>query len=436
MSVTKKGLIEDLQVLYNSNGSVSRNFYRANGKYSESEWQEYFATWADFLDAAGLTESDTPSETNEISGDSWTITLPRTRIHTLEELLDYCKVDLAIWDVDHFVVNKWEVAAKDASKTLQVEPLYQVKAWLKKKVHIVAAKRELEILKEIAKKSAPAPEPVKRPVARANGNILEINIPDIHFGKLAWHLETGYQNYDRGIAEEVYKRALENLLDRVSHFKFDEVLFIVGNDLFNSDDPEYRTTSGTIVTTDGRYQKTMYKVRELMVQSIERLRKIAPVRVMMVYGNHDQTSVWHLGDSLECYFHNYNDVMIENVPTYRKYFQWGKVMLMFTHGDKAKREDYPLLMATEQPQMFGSTKWREAHTGHLHHTKVNEHHGVRVRILPALCPPDDWHAENGYVGNLRSAEAYVWNREEGLVAQVYYNDDAFPIVEDRQNKRK
>jgi hypothetical protein len=31
----------------------------------------------------------------------------------------------------------------------------------------------------------------------------------------------------------------------------------------------------------------------------------------------------------------------------------------------------------------------------------------------------------GFTGNLRSAEAYIWSRTEGLIAQVFYNDDAF-----------
>jgi hypothetical protein len=37
-----------------------------------------------------------------------------------------------------------------------------------------------------------------------------------------------------------------------------------------------------------------------------------------------------------------------------------------------------------------------------------------------LTAPDDWLATNGFVGNLRSAEGYVWSGKEGLVEQVYY----------------
>ena len=152
--------------------------------------------------------------------------------------------------------------------------------------------------------------------------------------------------------------------------------------------------------------------------------QIAPVKVVVVSGNHDFLASWHLGDSLECWFSKYEDVEIENQPKVRKYHQYGKCMLMFTHGNEGKREDYPLLMATENPVLFGATKWREAHCGHIHQTKTQEFHGVRVRILPALCPPDAWHAANGYVGNLRSAECYVWDKEEGLVGQFFYNDES------------
>jgi hypothetical protein len=81
-------------------------------------------------------------------------------------------------------------------------------------------------------------------------------------------------------------------------------------------------------------------------------------------------------------------------------------------------------MASEKPQMWADTMFREAHTGHIHQTKLQEWHGVRVRVLPALCPPDDWHSEEAYVGQLRSAEAYIWNKEEGLLSIVFYNDDA------------
>lgn len=75
-----------------------------------------------------------------------TITSTSARIRTLEQLLEAAQVDLSVWRVDRYIVNKWEVGAKPRwadlefdhgrisgslhEEGLQVEPLWQVKAWL------------------------------------------------------------------------------------------------------------------------------------------------------------------------------------------------------------------------------------------------------------------------------------------------------------------
>ncbi len=75
------------------------------------------------------------------------------RIRTLEALLEACQVDLTVWAVERYVVNKWEVgrAAADVNLTwdegvmsghkrdvgaVSVEPLWQVKAWLARKAPV------------------------------------------------------------------------------------------------------------------------------------------------------------------------------------------------------------------------------------------------------------------------------------------------------------
>src|SRR5581483_6691075 len=238
VKATKAALIKDIKELNEKNpGNVTRNYYRANGKFTEAQWQKLFPKFSDFLAAAGIKADNLNPETSEISGDTWTITIPKTRIHTLEQLLDYCKVDLSVWQVDKFIVNKWEIGAKNEGEDLVVEPLFQVKAFLKRRNEIISIKKEIEDLKLQAKKEARHPDPIERPVHRS-GNMLEINIPDVHFGKLSWGEETGYENYDTKIAEKMFMRALNTLLDKVKTYKFEQVVFVVGNDLFNSDDIE------------------------------------------------------------------------------------------------------------------------------------------------------------------------------------------------------
>lgn len=90
-------------------------------------------------------------EQNTIKGDVWNITLPKTTIHTLDGLLEYCKVSLDDWEVDSWEANKWSMGyvarsvkheqpadstgVKTSTKENQssAHDLYQVKAKLRRK---------------------------------------------------------------------------------------------------------------------------------------------------------------------------------------------------------------------------------------------------------------------------------------------------------------
>lgn len=433
----KKDLISDGRILLQTYGKLTRSLFREKASFKESAIYKVFPSFSEFVTAV-LGKVDTDSEEKStFTANSWNIDFKKTRIHTLAQLIEYCEVDLSIWEVERFVVNKWEVGAKGDTGVLQVEPLYQVKATLVQRKAICDARAEIEKLKDDVKSQVPIKVSKFKKKDKLFGRMLEINIPDAHFGKMAWSRETGYQSYDTPIASATFLRALDTLIERSEGLDIDKVLFVVGNDLLNSDNEQGTTTKGTQVATDCRYQKTFLTVRRTITEAIKRLKEIAPVHVVMISGNHDDLGVWHLGDSLECAFANDEDVQIDNEPRARKYVRYGNVLLMFTHGDKGKREDYPLLMATERSKDFGETKFREIHTGHIHQTKVQEWHGVRVRILPSLSPPDAWHSENAFTGQLRTAEAYVWDFYDGLIAQFYHNDDVYPeITTDRILREK
>lgn len=351
-----------------------------------------------------------------VNGNNWELhrTAP-VRIKSLDELVEFCDIDTSEWNVDRWTCG---VSDQRPTRTSDGAPLFQVKAWMSRKRNIIDAKAEIAALREEAKKKAP----VRARISKPNGSnlMLEVNIPDLHIGKLAWSEETGGENYDAKIAVQLFKDAVLTILSRVKHYKFDSVLFPVGSDLLHADTKQGTTAKGTPLDTDSRYQKNFGEARKAITWAIEQFRHIAPVRVEMVRGNHDDLSVWHLGDSLECYYHNTKDVTINNAPTDRKYVEWGKCMLLLCHGDRGKRADYPLLMATEQPEMFGRTRYREAHTGHTHMLQVTEQHGVRVRIISSLSAADAWHAENAFVCNQRAAEGFVWSKDEGLISTVIY----------------
>lgn len=371
-------------------------------------------------------------ERQEQKGTEWNIALDATRIRSLDQLIERFEIDTTVWEVERFVCNKWEVAASPKAvrdKTtgkwtrrnskLRLQELYQVKAWLKKKVDVARALVEIESLRRAAECYSPAFPPVVRS-GRLTGNIAEISINDAHISKMGWSRETGYADYDVTIAISRYETAMSSLIHRLQPYKLDGLLLVIGNDLLHSDNEAGTTTRGTQVDSDGRFHKTFELVRSMLCKQIESLRHIAPVTVLIVPGNHDRRATWHLGHSLACWFKDCADVTVDNEPTPRKYFQHGKVLLGFCHGDEGKRDEYPLQMATDVPQMWASTSYREMHTGHLHKTKVDEFKGVRVRILPSLGGTDRWSSYNGYTGNWQSAEAFVWNAKAGLVGTAVY----------------
>lgn len=327
-------------------------------------------------------------------------------IRTLDDLIRVCQIDTDTWAIDKWVCNKWG-------------DKWQIKAWLTQKRAVQTARAEIEALK------AALPDKLGRVVTKprlpkkGDTHLLEIAPVDFHFGKLAWHEETGHGNYDIKIAERLFRESMATLVERTRTYRFNRVLLVCGNDMLHIDSRAGTTTGGTQMDFDSRYQNLYVEMRKLLVWCLVYLaQEVAPVTCLMVPGNHDTDSTFTLGDSLECWFRDDPSVTIDNRPAPRKYHQHGKVMLLFTHGDKGKRADYPLLMATEQPDMFGQTRFREIHTGHFHQTKVEEKHGIRVRILPSMTATDAWHSENMYVGNLRATEAFVWDSEMGLVATV------------------
>lgn len=133
---------------------------------------------------------------------------------------------------------------------------------------------------------------------------------------------------------------------------------------------------------------------------------------------HGNSRMFYMGDVISAYFFNSERVEVFNeVGTFHK-FVFGNNMVMYDHGE-VKPQDYPLIMATEYPEDFSKTKFREVHTGHLHKEMINEYRGIKVRFLPSLAKESDW--EKLQYKHIRQAQALVWHKEHGLIDILQYN---------------
>jgi len=242
--------------------------------------------------------------------------------------------------------------------------------------------------------------------------VYEISLPDIHYGK---RTEETLQDLETN-----FMSCVGDLVEKASGLDIEKFLLPIGNDGMNSEGMRRTTTKGTPQDDVADWKDTFRGYWKLMVRAIDHLKEIAPVHVIVISGNHDFERMFYAGDVISGWYKNDENVSVDNSLEQRKYFEYGNNMIMFTHGDKEKPAEMPLIMATEQPLMFARCNFREAHCGHLHKEMVNEYRGIKVRFLPSICSNDSWHKGMGYEAK-RTAQAHIWSRERGYEGYLQTN---------------
>lgn len=240
----------------------------------------------------------------------------------------------------------------------------------------------------------------------------EISLPDVHYGKL--------HDLNLTQVEDQYMMVVQELVEKASGLDIERFVLPIGNDGMNSEGMRRTTTKGTPQEESAGWKDTFRGYWQLITAAVNYLKEKAPVDIIVVSGNHDFERMFYAGDVLSGWYRNDANVTVDNTYSSRKYYEYGQNMLMFTHGDKEKPADMPLIMATENPEMFARTSHREVHCGHLHKEMVNEYRGIKVRFIPSICPNDEWHKQMGYEAK-RTGQAYIWNKHKGLEGYLQTN---------------
>jgi hypothetical protein len=257
----------------------------------------------------------------------------------------------------------------------------------------------------------------------SKGNLLVVDPADVHLGKLA-SFEGHKYNID--IAMHCAREGVQGIINMSKSFNISQIVFVIGNDVLHIDNPKRTTTAGTPQDTDGMWWD-MYNAGTVLYREIVGwLKEIAPVHVIHCPANHANVLEYALAVNTNAHYNDDKDVTFDINMNHRKYFKWGKTLLGFSHGDGAKLNNYPQLMADES-KMWDSTKYRYFLLHHLHHhKKVNwnsgeDHIGCTVQYLRSPSQPDRWHHDNGYVGVKRAVEGFVYTQEYGQCASFTHN---------------
>jgi hypothetical protein len=370
------------------------------------------------------TVSPTRREWSE-SGESASLSITTHEpVRTLEQLIAVCEIDTAVWEIAEWKANTWEAAAKNADGAMVAKTLYQVTARLKRKAWNPSAVSEGMIA--AIKANVRPLRPVSRPPSTNSGYLYVATIGEPHLGKMAWAPETG-EHYDLDIACERVRQSHRHLMQRAAVLRPEKIAVVIGDDFFTADTPTNTTTAGTPQEVDGRYRKVFRRGVELCREIVEGWRQIAPVEVWIKVGNHDQTITWHAGEVLAAMYGPTADVTVINPDRLRHYQRWGTCLIGLTHGDKEKDDKLPMLMAHEAKADWADTTCRVWLTGHLHTLKaktqravvqpmlsdVHEEMGVVIRRCRSLSGTDAWHAQLGYVGNIKAAEGFAFHATLG-----------------------
>lgn len=316
--------------------------------------------------------------------------------------LDYDK-----WDVVTYKTNFWQTQAKGGKKLL----LYQSKITVKPKS---AAEISLDCIDEYFSKKDYSKNklPIECLDYDENGEVLDIKIPDLHVGLLAWREETG-SDFDLKIVKDSFFRCINDIVQRCKGRKFKKIMFITLGDILHVDNDDGTTTKGTKQQMDGRMAKITECAEDILIDSITILGKIAPVEYIYVAGNHDRVCGYMLARSVKNAFRNDINVTCDISPNPIKYRRYGVSLALYHHGDAPKKNlaEIPMKFAREE---ISRCKFIEIDMGHQHEEEVKFVNGYRIRYFPALCTSSYWEHQQAYGTDFKAVVCDIRNEVTGL----------------------
>lgn len=273
-----------------------------------------------------------------------------------------------------------------------------------------------EIIKEL-QNYIPKYPTIER-VENDNKRLFVFDPADIHIGKLCSSFEVG-EDYNNQIAVQRVLNGCKGILNEINTDTIDKVLFVIGNDVLHIDNAKRTTTSGTPQDTDGMWHTNFLIAKQLYVDIVEILMSVADVHVVYNPSNHDYTNGFFLAQVIETHFRDCKNVTFDTTIAHRKYFTYGKNLIGTTHGDGAKAQDLPLLMAHESKDWV-NCKHRYIYSHHMHHKISKDYMSVCVETLRSPSGTDSWHHRNGYEFAPKAVEGYIHDKEHGQLQRLTF----------------
>ena len=264
---------------------------------------------------------------------------------------------------------------------------------------------------------APEFEYIEKPNV-SDGHLLLISPADIHIGKLCKSFVSG-EEYNKQKAVIRTLEGVQGCLNKSRGFNIDKILLVIGNDVMHIDSFENKTTRGTNQDVDGMFFEHFHIAKRLYINIIEMLLAFYPdLHIMYNSSNHDYLTGFMLADVIATYFKNNKNISFDISLQYRKYFTYKNNLIGSTHGDGAKWDLLPMLMADECKD-WSKCKYRYMFTHHVHHKINKDYVGLSLESLRSPSPADRWHSKYGYTSsNNQAIESFIFSKNNGQVARL------------------
>lgn len=367
-------------------------------------------------------------------GDEGTVTTKSLNIKTVKDAIKISNIDLDVWIIDRHIISSWEVTCKvkDSPGKEHAETFtnYQVKLWLKRKAPEVLATED--ILTRLEKKS-PIVKKIKYPKAlKSAKRILEVSVFDPHLGL---HCFKGGSDSSWSIdkCKYMFLATIERILNRTwSYFgPYEYILFPFGNDFMHIDNVFGTTTQGTTQPEGDAWKYVYEEGQQLIINAIEMIKLIAPVKILVVPGNHSRQSEFTMGHFLNAYYRNDSNVDVNASADPYKFCRYGVNLIGYEHGHSVNMLRLAALMANEtRLNGWQDARYCEWHIGDQHRKgsakpSMLEEQGVSVEYLPSLTPPNEWHRVKGFNWQKRGGMGFIWDYSHGQVNRILVNIDNY-----------
>jgi len=266
------------------------------------------------------------------------------RVITEQQLAEVLKLANDEWIIEKVDATKWDTSMKNKDHDgIMIAENYRV--------NITARPRVSETQKTIVELLDWYTPPIRDidEIVRNSNKLWVIEAWDLHYDKIG-----GKWNIDSQDKRTI--QAIKRLTDKLLINWADELRFVSGWDLWNSD-INYKTTKWTEQQNNMKEKDSWKRVTDLYCNILDYLWQQTKTWVRIVPWNHDYVKSHFFHHMLERLFENHPNIEIMWDCKPRQYEKYGSHLHWRDHGDAVAEKQIPELMISENPQGWIKTRW-------------------------------------------------------------------------------